>query len=68
MPGLENFSPEIIMGSRASGSRGITDDPIVEETTDEPVPSVAEMVDALYYILMERLDVIEAKLDKLLDA
>lgn len=65
MSGFENFSPEFLMGSRSSSGRGIADDPVVEVASD--VPSVPVMVDALYYALMERLDVIEAKLDRLLN-
>jgi len=65
MSGFENFSPEIIMGSRPSGSRGITDEH-VEPESSEPVPSAQVMIDALYYAMSERLDAIEAKLDRLL--
>jgi len=65
MSGFENFSPEFIMGSRPSPSRGITDEH-VEPESSEPVPTAQVMIDALYYALMERLDVIEAKLDRLL--
>jgi hypothetical protein len=65
MSGFENFSPEFIMGSRPSGSRGITDEH-VEVEASEAVPSPQVMIDALYYAMMERLDVIEAKLDRLL--
>jgi hypothetical protein len=67
MSGFENFSPEILMGSRPSGSRGIADEsPVVDELAPD-VPSAQQMIDALYYALMERLDVIEAKLDRLSD-
>jgi len=65
MSGFENFSPEFLMGSRPTASRGITDDPVVEEESD--TPPVHVMVDALYYALMDRLDAIEAKLDRLLN-
>jgi len=66
MSDFKNFSPEFIMGSRTSASRGITDEH-VEVEDSEPVPSPQQMIDALYYALMERLDAIEAKLDRLSD-
>lgn len=65
MSDFKNFSPEIIMGSRPSASRGITDDH-VEPESSEPVPSAQVMIDALYYAMSDRLDAIEAKLDRLL--
>jgi len=55
------------MGSRPSVSRGITDEPVDVSVPDEGVPSAQVMIDALYFALMDRLDVVEAKLDRLLD-
>lgn len=66
MSDLKNFSQQFLLGSRSSEPRGIADvDPVVSE--GEELPSPQFMIDALYYALMERLDVIEAKLDRLLD-
>ncbi len=67
MSGFENFSPEFLMGSRPSVSRGIADGPVEDVAVAEDVPTPQVMIDALYYALMERLDAIEAKLDRLLD-
>jgi hypothetical protein len=67
MSDLKNFSPDFLMGSRPSVSRGIADEPVQEEVVDDSVPSPQVMIDALYYALMERLDAIEAKLDRLSD-
>lgn len=68
MSDLKNFSPDFLMGSRPSVSRGIADAPVQDEVVDDAVPTPQVMIDALYSVLMERLDVIEAKLDRLLDA
>ena len=67
MSDFKNFSPDFLMGSRPSVSRGITDE-VVEPVPSEVEPSAQVMIDALYFALMDRLDVIEAKLDRLLDA
>ena len=67
MSDFKNFSPDFLMGSRPSVSRGITDEPVSEPVRSEGEPSAQVMIDALYFALMERLDVIEAKLDRLLD-
>lgn len=67
MSDLKNFSPEFLMGSRPSASRGIADGPVQEELVDDSVPTPQVMIDALYHALMERLDAIEAKLDRLSD-
>ena len=67
MSDLKNFSPDFLMGSRPSVSRGIADDSVQDEVVGEAVPTPQVMIDALYSVLMERLDAVEAKLDRLLN-
>ena len=50
----------------APSSRGIADEPSVPQQQEES-PKAEEMIDALYYILMERLDHIEGQLATILD-
>ena len=47
-------------------SRGIADEPSVPLEQEES-PKAEEMIDALYYVLMERLDRIEGQLATIID-
>lgn len=63
MANSKNFDPKISL--KSTSERSISD-PIVEpEVKEEEAPTPQRMIDALYYVLMERLDNIEQKIDKL---
>jgi hypothetical protein len=47
-------------------SRGIADEPPVPQEQEES-PRAGEMIDALYYVLTERLDRIESQLKTIID-
>lgn len=62
MPDPKNFATQFL--TKPASSRSLTD-PVPEEQLEEPKePSAQEMIDSLYVILMERLDKIEALLQK----
>ena len=50
----------------APSSRGIADEPSVPQEQEEG-PSAQMMIDALYYVLTERLDRIEGQLATIID-
>lgn len=54
----KNFSMDFL--AKPTSSRGIGD-PVETPKEESPEPSPQVMIDALYNILMERLDQIEAK-------
>jgi len=62
MPDSKNFATQIF--TKSSSSRSLTD-PVPEEKSEEPeLPSAQLMIDSLYQIMMERLDKIEALIQK----
>jgi hypothetical protein len=59
----KNFAPQFLQ--KPASERSLTD-PVPEEEPEDPnTPTPEIMIDALYQILMKRLDVIEEKIDKL---
>lgn len=64
MSNSKNFATQFL--TKSGSSRSLTDPvPIEEEPLEEVgLPTPQEMIDTLYHILMERLDKIEALLDK----
>lgn len=64
MADFKNFAAEIL--GTSTSQRGLTD-PIPEpvEEVVQVTPEIAEMIDALYNILMVRLDKIESLLNKI---
>lgn len=60
----KNFGENFIKSGPSS--RGIADEPSVPQQQEES-PKAEEMIDALYYILVERLDRIERQLATILD-
>ena len=62
MPDQKNFATQFL--GKSTSSRSLTD-PVPEEKLEEPeLPSAQVMIDSLYQILMERLDKIEALIQK----
>jgi hypothetical protein len=64
MPDSKNFATQIF--TKSASSRSLTDPvPEPEPEVEEPeLPSAQLMIDSLYQILMERLDKIEALIQK----
>lgn len=62
---LKNFGGNFIKSSPSS--RGIADEPSVPQEQEES-PRAEEMIDALYYVLMERLDRIEKQLQTIIES
>ena len=50
----------------APSSRGIADEPSVPNRQEEG-PTPQQMIDALYYVLTERLDRLESQLNTIMD-
>lgn len=62
---LKNFGEKFIKSGPSS--RGIADTtPVAQE--QEESPKAEEMIDALYYVLMERLDKIDAQLQTIIES
>ena len=62
MGNTKNFAPQFLQ--KSASERSLTD-PVPEEQLEEPnTPTPEVMIDALYNILMERLDKIEALIQK----
>lgn len=65
MSNPKNFGAQF--STKPSSSRSLTD-PVPEEpevTEEAPQATPQQMIDALYYIMMQRFDEIEKKIDKL---
>lgn len=60
--GLPDFFSDVFLKS-SSSSRGLTDEPVESEPVVSDVPV---LLDAFFNVMMQRLDVIEAKLDEVL--
>lgn len=60
MPNSKNFSTEFL--TKSTSSRSISD-PLPEPELEENKPTAEQMIDALYGILMVRLDKIEEKIN-----
>lgn len=63
MANSKNFDPKISL--KSTSERSISDPIVEEEVKEEEAPTPQRMIDALYYVLMERLDIIEKKIDEL---
>ena len=65
MSNSKKFSGEFLENP-APSSRGIADEPSVPNRQEEG-PTPQQMIDALYYVLTERLDRIEGQLNTIID-
>lgn len=63
MADSKNFAAQFL--SKSSSSRSLTDPEPPEPEIEKLEPSPQQMIDALYRVLMERLNEIEKKIDEI---